>query len=90
MLVGGFGDSPALKSHIGRILGDLNDEHNLDLQLIPSEYTICATGVVIGPVMRAQNKESGLKRMINFSVGRIRHLPMPPGIGVEHSDEVFA
>jgi hypothetical protein len=90
MLVGGYGDSLALQTYIESILRELNDKHSLDLSLIPSEYSVCATGVAIGGVMRAQNKETGLKRNINFSVGRQRHPPMSSSPEDDYSDEVLA
>ena len=87
VLVGGFGDSPALKGHLKASLRKHNEQHRTNIKLILTPPNTSATGVAIGAVMRAQNKDNGPKRVPCRSVGVLRHVPWDPDT---YSAEVLA
>jgi len=75
VLVGGFGDSPALKGYLRAALTKFNASHRTSIRLVVAPANTGATGVATGAVMRAGNKENGPKRVPGRSIGVRRHIP---------------
>lgn len=69
ILRGGFGDSPALKEHLKASLKRTNDKNNTDIILVLDAANSSAAGVVVGAIMRAQDKTNGPKRVPCRSIG---------------------
>ncbi|KAH4006322.1 hypothetical protein HBI56_024010 [Parastagonospora nodorum] len=78
VLVGGFGDSPALKDYLKSSLQRYNAQHGTTMQLVPAAANTSATGVATGAIMRAQNKDDGPKRIPCRSIGVLYHVPDDP------------
>jgi hypothetical protein len=74
VLVGGFGDSPALREHIENSLAAINRKRDLDIRLVVAPKRNGAVGVAKGALMRAQNKENGPKRIPCQSIGVLHHV----------------
>jgi hypothetical protein len=74
VLVGGFGDSPALKEHLKASLKRVNDKKNTEIKLALAAANTSAAGVAVGAVMRAQNKANGPKRVPYRSIGILHHV----------------
>jgi hypothetical protein len=75
VLVGGFGDSPALKEHLQASLTALNNKSQTPVMLVVAPPSKSATGVAIGAVKRAHDKINGPMRIPNRSIGVRRHIP---------------
>lgn len=74
VLVGGFGDSPALQDYLADSINLINEKHRTDIQIIFTHTNRGAAGVARGAVMRAQNKKNGPKRIVRQSIGVYEHL----------------
>jgi hypothetical protein len=88
VLVGGFGDSPALKEHLRTSLQRVNNQYNTNVELINAAANTSAIGVAKGAIMRAQDKNNGPLRIPCRSIGVIYHVRDDPG--AEYSAEVLA
>jgi hypothetical protein len=81
VVVGGFGDSPALREHLERALvqllagEDTSKPQRTNMELVFSQHNTSATSVAAGAVMRAQNREGGPSRKPDLSLGVLRHIP---------------
>jgi hypothetical protein len=78
VLVGGFGDSPALKEYLSASLQRINENEDKSLQLVCTPAQTSATGVAKGALMRAMNKEHGPKRIPVQSIGILHHVRYDP------------
>jgi actin-related protein len=78
VLVGGFGDSPALKEYLKASLQRVNNQHRTGIELVPAAANTSATGVAIGAILRAQNKKNGPKRIPCRSVGVLFNVEYNP------------
>ena len=86
VLVGGFGDSPALKDFIGNALLRISDEKKTNLNLIVTPPNTGASGVAIGALKRAKNKEHGPAKIPCLSIGIYHHVRYEPE---SYSEEVL-
>jgi molecular chaperone DnaK (HSP70) len=75
VLVGGFADSPTLKHFLTSSLIKVNKQFNTSSHLVAPPANTSATGVAVGALMRAQNKENGPKRVPCRSIGVLYHIP---------------
>jgi hypothetical protein len=75
VLVGGFGDSPALKKYLHASLESVNNQHDTKMQMAFAAANTSAVGVAIGAVKRAQDKYNGPKRIPCRSIGVLYHVP---------------
>jgi hypothetical protein len=80
VLVGGFGDSPALREHLADSLSRINQERSTNIDILFTPANTGAAGVATGAVMRMHNKENGPRRVPRQSIGVIRHVPWDPTI----------
>jgi hypothetical protein len=78
VLVGGFGDSPALKAYLDVSLKRVNNQYHTNTQLIAASANTSAIGVAVGALRRAEDKENGAKRIPNLSIGVYYHVPDDP------------
>ncbi|KAF1911303.1 hypothetical protein BDU57DRAFT_507169 [Ampelomyces quisqualis] len=74
VLVGGFGDSPALKEHLKASLARINNKNNTDIKLVLAAANTSASGVAVGAIMRAQDKTNGPRRVPYRSIGILHHV----------------
>jgi hypothetical protein len=74
ILVGGFGDSPVLKTVLANFMVAYNRTHNAHTKVKTSSYSLSATGVAIGALIGAQDKNNGSKRIPQCSIGFIHHI----------------
>ena len=81
VLVGGFGDSPALKHLLKACLTRLSTKHDTNIQLISAALSTSAASVAKGALLRAQDKSHGPKRVLRRSFGIIHHIPDEPDAG---------
>jgi hypothetical protein len=81
MLVGGFGDSPALKRYLNASLSSVNNQYGTKVQLRASPQNRSATGVAVGALKRALNKNNGPRRVPYRSIGILYHVPDDPAYG---------
>jgi hypothetical protein len=88
VLVGGFGDSPALKRYLNASLSSVNNQYGTKVQLSASPQNRSATGVAVGALKRALNKSNGPRRVPYRSIGILYHVPDDPVYG--SSSEVLA
>jgi hypothetical protein len=88
VLVGGFGDSPALKRYLNASLSSVNNQHGTKVQLRASPQNRSATGVAVGALKRALNKSNGPRRVPYRSIGILYHVPNGPAY--RFSSEVLA
>jgi hypothetical protein len=87
IVVGGFGDSPTLRDHLTTGLTQINRQRRTDIEIVFAPANTSATGVAVGAIMRALNKENGPKRVPCQSIGILRHVPYEPEV---YSKEVLA
>jgi hypothetical protein len=78
VLVGGFGDNPALKQFLTASLVKINKAHRTNIVLVTTTANTSAGAVATGGVVRAQSKDHGPKRVPCQSIGVIRHVPYEP------------
>jgi hypothetical protein len=78
VLVGGFGDSPALKKFLSDILASYNTQFGTTVRLVSPPTNTSATSVALGALMRAQDKKNGPKRVPRRSIGVLYHIPDDP------------
>ncbi|KAH7396896.1 hypothetical protein DE146DRAFT_57787 [Phaeosphaeria sp. MPI-PUGE-AT-0046c] len=78
VLVGGFGDSPALKEYLKLTLDGINAQHGGDIRLESAAFNTSAAGVAKGALMRAQDKTNGPKHVPCRSIGVTYHIPDDP------------
>jgi hypothetical protein len=78
VLVGGFGDSPALQEFLSASLTEINYMHGTKMKMVFTPANTGAAGVATGAVMRALNKENGPKRIPCRSIGVLRHILYEP------------
>jgi hypothetical protein len=78
VLVGGFGDSPALKAYLKTSLERVNSQHRTNIALIVASANTSATGVAVGAIRRAEDKANGPKRIPQLSIGSLCHVPYDP------------
>jgi hypothetical protein len=88
VLVGGFGDSPALKAYLEASLNRMNKQYCTNTELIGASANTSAIGVAVGALKRAEDKENGAKRIPNLSIGVYYHVPDDPE--AEFTPEVLA
>tara|TARA_R110002003_G_scaffold70_3_gene6315 strand:+ start:22768 stop:23196 length:429 start_codon:yes stop_codon:yes gene_type:complete len=88
VLVGGFGDSPALKRYLNASLSSVSNQYGTKVQLRASPQNRSATGVAVGAFKRALNKSNGPRRVPYRSIGILYHVPVDPVYG--SSSEVLA
>jgi actin-related protein len=88
VLVGGFGDSPALKEHLRVSLQRINNQYGTNVELVNSAANTSAIGVAKGAIMRAQDKINGPLRIPCRSIGVLYHVR--DDNGHEYSPEVLA
>lgn len=74
VLVGGFGDSPAVRESIQACLVGLSKLYNTAMTLVVAPNNMSATGVASGAIMRAREKHSCPKRIPHRSIGVRRHI----------------
>jgi hypothetical protein len=87
VLVGGFGDSPALKAYLDASLKRVNKQYCTNTELISASANTSAIGVAVGALKRAEDKDNGAKRIPSLSIGVYYHVPDDPE---EFSPEVLA
>jgi hypothetical protein len=87
IVVGGFGDSPALRDHLTTCLTQINRQRGTNIEIIFAPSNTSATGVAVGAITRALNKENGPERVPCQSIGILRHVPYEPEV---YSEEVLA
>ncbi|KAF2129966.1 hypothetical protein P153DRAFT_315435 [Dothidotthia symphoricarpi CBS 119687] len=75
VLVGGFGDSPALQTHLTLRLKELDRFHGTRVAIIFAPTNTGACGVAKGAVLRAKNKAHGPRRVPRQSIGIYQHIP---------------
>ncbi len=78
ILVGGFGDSPALKDYIAKAIASINERKNTDIDLIVTPPNTGAAGVATGALRRAQDKENGPAKVPCQSIGFYHHVRNEP------------
>lgn len=78
VLVGGFGDSPALKEYLKLTLDSINTQRGGDIRLASAAFNTSAAGVAKGALMRAQDKSNGPKHVPCRSIGVTYHLSDDP------------
>lgn len=86
VLVGGFGDSPALKEYLKSTLDRLRDKHRIPISMVVTPPNTGAAGVATGALIRALDKEHGPSRVPRQSIGVIQHLPLDQNL---YSNEVL-
>ncbi|KAF2502416.1 hypothetical protein BU16DRAFT_498059 [Lophium mytilinum] len=70
VLIGGFGQSQALRDHLQRKLKEINGNHNSHVELIaPSVQNGPGVAVASGAVLRALHKRRGPERILRSSYG---------------------
>ncbi|KAF2678256.1 hypothetical protein K458DRAFT_317433 [Lentithecium fluviatile CBS 122367] len=78
VLVGGYGDSPALKRLLKTKIEIMNHTLMTETRLITTPPNTGATGVATGAIMRALDKRFGPERVPRSSYGIMRHLEWDP------------
>ncbi|KAF1845115.1 uncharacterized protein K460DRAFT_416429 [Cucurbitaria berberidis CBS 394.84] len=87
VLIGGFGDSPALKDYLRIRLDAQNAASKSNTKLICSPTNTSADGVAIGGIIRALDKTHGPARIPRQSIGIYRHIPYEPELNVPHMQQ---
>jgi hypothetical protein len=75
VVVGGFGDSPCLRSYLTEQRDRLAKKLGTPLKLRFPPRNLSATGVATGAILRSINKASGPSRIPCQSIGILRHIP---------------
>ncbi|CBY00364.1 hypothetical protein IAQ61_011296 [Plenodomus lingam] len=78
VLVGGFGDSPALKEYLGNTLDQINAEYGTSITIITAPQNTAAAGVALGALKRALDKTNGPAKIPCQSIGIYHHLRYEP------------
>ncbi|KAB2099689.1 hypothetical protein AG0111_0g12188 [Alternaria gaisen] len=74
VVIGGFGDSPALREYLRIWLNLFNHDNG---SLIDMKFALAnkgASAIAMGAIMRAQNKQLGPERIPTQSIGIYRHI----------------
>ena len=75
VVVGGFADSPCLRSYLLKRQHEIVRTLGIPLKLRFSPRNTSATGVATGAILRAVNKANGPSRIPCQSIGILRHIP---------------
>jgi hypothetical protein len=78
VLLGGYGDSPALKELLTASLSATNNARGTNIVLVTTAVNTAAGAVATGGIIRAQDKDNGPKRVPRQSIGIKRHYPDEP------------
>ncbi|KAL6707707.1 hypothetical protein ACN47E_003828 [Coniothyrium glycines] len=74
ILVGGFGDSPALKELLREELTKINSEQGTEIKLLANNPNAGAAGLAKGALLRAQDKNNAPDRVTRLSIGVYHHV----------------
>ncbi|RYN89541.1 hypothetical protein AA0120_g6203 [Alternaria tenuissima] len=79
VVIGGFGDSPALRDYLRLWLNAFNRNSGLDIGMKFTLANTGASGIAMGAIMRAQDKQLGPERIPTQSIGIYRHINWEEG-----------
>ncbi|CAN9184296.1 unnamed protein product [Alternaria alternata] len=74
VVLGGFGDSPALREYLRIWLNEYNHKNGLVIEMKFALANKGASAIAIGAIIRAQNKQLGPERIPTQSIGLYRHI----------------